>query len=161
MEKLKREDGTYNHCSHCKIHKNCCCDFDDGIDNIVTTIGEKEEIVKRLGGSANKHFKAINKEAYNIISQNSICPFYNKGCTIYDIRPSDCRLFPYDLKEIDGKYYLIQYDLPCGSKHVNENVDEVIQVLCTIITTYTDKKIEERVNKLRYKIIKEIKSLKK
>ena len=36
-------DGTYAHCSSCKIKKNCCCDFDDGIDNIVTTVKEMIE----------------------------------------------------------------------------------------------------------------------
>ena len=153
---LKRKDGTYSHCSNCKTGA-CCQDFDDGIDNVVTTVKEKEEIIKRAGSSAEKHFKAINNEAYNILSVDGVCPFYKNGCTIYDIRPSDCRLFPYDLKEIDGKYYLIQYDLPCGSKHVSEDVDEVIKVLSAIITTYTDKKIEEKVNKIKYKVIKEIK----
>ena len=153
---LDKNKGTYNHCSHCKIKKNCCCDFDDEIDNIVTTINEKEQIIQRLGKHNDKHFVKINDEAFNILSINGVCPFYNKGCTIYDIRPSDCRLFPYDLKEIDGEYYLIQYDLPCGSKNVCEGVDEVINVLKTIIKTYTDKKIEEKVDKLKYIIIKKI-----
>ena len=153
---LDKYEGTYSHCSTCKIKKNCCCDFDDGIDNIVTTINEKEEIVKRLGSSAEVWFKKINDEAYNILNKKGVCPFYNNGCSIYDIRPSDCRLFPYDLKEINTKYYLIKYDLPCGSKYVKEDVDQVVEVLKTIIKTYTDKKIEERVNKLNYTIIKEI-----
>jgi len=154
--KHPKNDGTYSHCSTCKIKKNCCCDFEDGIDNIVTTVREKEEIVKRLGSDAEKHFKKINHEAYNILSIDSVCPFYKNGCTIYDIRPSDCKLFPYDLKEINGKYYLIQYNLPCGSINVHENVDNVVKELCSIIKTYTDKKIEERVNLLPYKVIKEI-----
>ncbi len=153
---LDKYDGTYTHCSDCKIKKNCCCDFDDEIDNIVTTVKEKEQILQRVGKTYEKYFLKINNEAFNILNVKGICPFYNKACTIYDIRPSDCRLFPYDLKEINGKYYLIQYDLPCGSKNVNEDVDEVIDVLKTIITTYTDKKIEERVNNLEYRIIKEI-----
>jgi len=153
---LNKNNGTYNHCSECKIKKNCCCDFDDSIDNIVTTSQEKEEIIKRVGFSAEQYFKRINNEAYNILSINSVCPFYKNECTIYDIRPADCRLFPYDLKEIDGKYYLIQYDLPCGSKNVSENVDEIVEVLKTIITTYTDKKIEEKVNNLQFNVIKEI-----
>lgn len=153
----KRTDGTYNHCSNCKIKKNCCQDFEEGIDNIVTTNQEKQDILERVGPSAEQYFKKINDEAYNILSIKGVCPFYKDRCTIYDIRPSDCRLFPYDLKEIDGKYYLIQYDLPCGSKNVNESVDEVVEVLKTIITTYTDKKIEEKVNKIQYTIIKEIK----
>lgn len=153
---LKKDSGTYEHCSNCKLKKNCCQDFEDGIDNIVTTLQEKEQIINKVGKSYNKYFKKINAEAYNIINKNGVCPFYDDGCTIYDIRPSDCRLFPYDLKEIDGEYYLIKYDLPCGSIEVNESVDEVIDVLKTIITTYTDKKIEEKVNNLKCKIIKKI-----
>lgn len=154
---LSKNDGTYNHCTDCKIKKNCCQDFDEGIDNIVTTNQEKQEIIEKVGISFEKYFKKINDEAYNILNIKGVCPFYKNGCSIYDIRPSDCRLFPYDLKEIDGKYYLIQYDLPCGSKNVNENVEDIIDVLKTIITTYTDKKIEEKVNLFEYKIIKEIK----
>lgn len=154
---MNKKEGTYSHCSVCKIKKNCCCDFDEGIDDIVVTIKEKNEIINRLGNGAEKFFKRINDEAYNILSQGSICPFYDNGCLIYDIRPSDCKLFPYDLKEISDKYYLIKYDLPCGSKKVCENVDSVVEVLKSIITTYTDKKIEEKVNKLPFEIIKEIK----
>lgn len=153
---LDKNEGTYNHCSICKIKKNCCCDFDDSIDNIVTTIYEKEQIIQRLGNSAEVWFSQINEEAFNILSNKGICPFYKNGCTIYDIRPSDCRLFPYDLKEINNQYYLIKYNLPCGSNKVNENVDNVVEVLKTIIKTYTNKKIEEKVNKLNYTIIKKI-----
>lgn len=154
---MKQKEGTYSHCSKCKINKNCCCDFDESIDNIIVTIKEKENITNRLGAASEKFFKPINDKAYNILSQNSICPFYDNGCTIYDIRPNDCKLFPYDLKEINNKYFLILYDLPCGSSKVNENVDNIIKELSLIIKTYTNKKVEEKVNKLPYKIIKEIK----
>ena len=157
MKNSDNKAGTYSHCSQCKIKKNCCCDFDESIDNIVTSINEKETIVSRLGKGSEKYFKKINNEAYNIISIDSICPFYKDKCTIYDTRPNDCKLFPYDLKEINGKYYLILYDLPCGSSSVDENVDKIVKELCLIIKTYTNKKIEEKVNNLPYKIIKEIK----
>lgn len=157
MKHTKQNSGTYSHCSNCKIKKNCCCDFDDEIDNIVTTISEKETIINCLGKEVEKYFQPINDTAYNILNINAVCPFYNNGCTIYDIRPSDCKLFPYDLKEIDGKYFLIKYDLPCGSKSVTENVDPIIKNLLPIIETYTNKKIEERVNNLPYIIVKEIK----
>ena len=152
---FRNSEGTYKHCSNCKMEKNCCCEFDK-IDNIVTTVSEKNQIIKRLGSSAEIIFKQINSEAYNIISNQGICPFYDQGCTIYDIRPSDCRLFPYDLKEIDGKYFLIKYNLACGSKNVNENIDSVVEVLKTIIKTYTDKKRNQKVSQLEYTIIKEI-----
>ena len=38
---MDKKEGTYNHCTACKIKKNCCCDFDDGIDNIIATSEEK------------------------------------------------------------------------------------------------------------------------
>ena len=139
------------------VKKNCCCDFDDGIDNIIATSEEKNILLKRVGKEYEKYFKKINDSAYNILSINSVCPFYKNGCTVYDIRPSDCRLFPFDLKNINGKYYLIKYDLPCGSKLVDEdNLDSIINTLKTIIDTYTDKKLEERVNKLKFDIVREI-----
>ena len=153
---MDNKQGTYGHCSHCKAKINCCCDFDNEIDNIVTTQQEKELIVNKLGKGVEKYFAPINEEAYNILSVKGVCPFYKNKCTIYDIRPSDCKLFPYDLKEINGKYYLIKYDLPCGSKKVNESVNEIIKTLSKIIKTYTNKKIEEKVNHLKYEIIKEI-----
>lgn len=154
---MDKREGTYNHCSSCSIKKNCCCDFDDEIDNIIVTAEEKNALIQRTGQEYEKYFRKINDKAYNILNIDSKCPFYKKGCTVYDIRPSDCRLFPFDLKNIDGKYYLIRYDLPCGSKQVNEdNLDSIINTLKTIIETYTDKKLEERVNRLKFDIIREI-----
>lgn len=47
--------------------------------------------------------------------------------------------------------------MPCGSKLVDEdNLDSIINTLKTIIDTYTDKKLEERVNKLKFDIVREI-----
>ena len=42
---------------------------------------------------------------------SNACHFYKDcKCTIYDVRPIDCRIFPYDIKlEKDGNYYLIYY----------------------------------------------------
>ena len=41
---------------------------------------------------------------------NSCCFYKNNRCTIYDIRPIDCRIFPYDIKlENNGNYYLVYY----------------------------------------------------
>ena len=155
MDTINCANGTYAHCSQCKIEKNCCCDFEE-IDNIVATARERQWIIDRVGDAAKQHFESITETVFNIVAKDAICPFYNNGCVIYDIRPSDCKLFPYDLKEINGKYYLIKYDLPCGSIKVDENVDDIIKDLIPIIDIYVDKKIEEKVNKLKYKIVKEI-----
>ena len=111
----EQKQGTYNHCSKCKA-RTCCCDFDNDIDNVVTTLEEKQLILERVGMENEKYFKKINDKAYNILSVNKICPFFKEGCTIYDVRPSDCRLFPYDIKKIEDKYFLIKYDLPCKGR---------------------------------------------
>lgn len=155
-----KSSGTYNVCSNCKIEKNCCCNF-EAIDNVIVTADEKENIVNKLGEFADLNFKKLSDKAYNIISVDSKCPFYKGKCTIYDIRPSDCRLFPYGILKSGDKYYLIKFDLPCGSKAVNENVDEIIdkiaRKLFTIIDTYSRTDLGEKVSKIPYEIIKEIK----
>lgn len=54
---MDKKEGTYNHCTACKIKKNCCCDFDDGIDNIIATSEEKNILLKGL----EKNTKNISK----------------------------------------------------------------------------------------------------
>ena len=56
---MDKKEGTYNHCTACKIKKNCCCDFDDGIDNIIATAEEKNILLKRVGKDYEKYFKKI------------------------------------------------------------------------------------------------------
>ena len=111
--------GTYKHCSECTANPNCCCDFSDTIDNILVTNAEYESIISKHPEAAS-FFKRFNSEALHLLSQNGVCPFYDSGCSIYPIRPSDCRLFPFDLKLIGEAYYVIRYNLPCGSSKVNE-----------------------------------------
>ena len=57
-------------------------------------------------------------------NNSTACHFYKDcKCTIYDIRPIDCRIFPYDIKlENDGNYYLVYYLTDnCEIKNVNFN----------------------------------------
>ena len=70
MSNFKDKVGTNSHCSKCKIKKNCCCDFNDGIDDIIITTFEKEKIINRVGKSSQKYFKKINDKTYNIINLN-------------------------------------------------------------------------------------------
>lgn len=151
------KDGTYSHCTECKLKHNCCNDFDSSIDNIMVTKNEKDIILDRKGDDYAKYFKSISENAYHLINVEGSCPFYSEeGCSIYDIRPSDCRLFPYDIKNIDNNYYLIKYDLPCGSANVKELPEKCIETLFEIIDIYTSKDNEKLVNNLPYKIIKKI-----
>lgn len=114
--------GTFNLCSNC-VGKSatCCCNPD--VDSPMMLPNEVEEISKKTNLTKEEFSKKIEfskmyndntlKDLYQLKRQNdnNNCIFYkNNQCTIYDIRPIDCRLFPYDIKlEQDGNYYLVYY----------------------------------------------------
>ena len=114
--------GTFNLCSNC-VGKSatCCCNPD--VDSPMLLPKEAETISKnmeiKIEDFANKiDFSKMYKDytlkdLYQMKRQekNNKCYFYkNNQCTIYEIRPIDCRIFPYDIKlENDGNYYLVYY----------------------------------------------------
>ena len=148
--------GTFNYCSQCKEKLNCCVDFED-IDNPIIYIEEKNKIQKSIKCD-DSIFSKITEDCFNINTINGVCPFYKNGCSIYDIRPNDCRLYPYDLKQIDGKIYLIRYKVKClHGNVVDDYIDDVIERIKPYISTYTDKRFEKKVDKFQYEIVKEIK----
>lgn len=156
IEQSRRNmQGTFEYCSKCKEKINCCVDFCD-IDNPIIHQKEKETIQQRTNCS-DEIFSKIDGECYNINTKDGVCPFYKNGCTIYDIRPNDCRLYPYDLKQIDGKMFLIRYKANClKGCVVDDYIDDVVERIKPYISTYTDKRYEQKVNLFDYEIIKEI-----
>lgn len=114
--------GTFNLCSNC-VGKNstCCCDTDVDspmiLPNEVEVISKKMKIEKESFSNRVDLAKINNdyslKDLYQMKrdEKTNSCVFYkNNQCTIYDIRPIDCRIFPYDIKlESDGNYYLVYY----------------------------------------------------
>jgi Fe-S-cluster containining protein len=148
-------DGTFSHCSQCKVAK-CCCDFGEGIDYIMLTASEKQKILEAVGTNFEKYFSKLDDRVYHLVSESPVCPFYDHGCTIYNLRPADCRLFPYDIKNIDNEYWLIKYDLACGSDNVQEIPEDAITTLMQIKDVYTASENEEKVSQLNFKIIKKI-----
>lgn len=114
--------GTFNLCSNC-VGKdvNCCCS--QNVDAPMLLPREVDEISKAKNIKKEEFVSKISfadmygdenlKDLYQLKKQdNSLaCYFYrNNKCTIYDIRPIDCRIFPYDIKlEKDGNYYLVFY----------------------------------------------------
>ena len=114
--------GSFDLCSNC-IGKsaNCCCN--PHVDSPMLLPKEAETISKNMKINIedfankidfSKMYKDYNlKDLYQMKRQekNNKCYFYkNNQCTIYEIRPIDCRIFPYDIKlENDGNYYLVYY----------------------------------------------------
>lgn len=122
--------GTFNLCSGCVGNKaNCCCD--KSVDSPMMLPNEVEAISAALKinkddfsnkiGFSKMYGDIALKDLYQMKrNSNDACFFYkNNQCTIYDIRPIDCRLFPYDIKlEKDGNYYLVYYK--SDNCHINE-----------------------------------------
>lgn len=121
--------GTYQFCTNCHSENKVCCCASDEIDMPVLLGNE----VRQIQSSSIKNKKM--KDFSHNIGQTSIrqmraktydkdgkairaCHFYDVDahrCKIYDTRPTDCRLFPFDIK-LDpntNEYWLGYYDELC------------------------------------------------
>ena len=104
-------------CGNCN-HKNCCT------DSAVPLVFPKELDLIKKNYSYSDYLKTIeiNGESVTAIKkkENSTeCVFWNSstgGCKIYEFRPMDCRLYPFDIQYVDGSYHWIVYSC-------NENSD--------------------------------------
>lgn len=114
-------NGTYEFCTQChNENKKCCCASPD-IDMPVLLKNEAQKIqhmnprkfkMKEFSHNIGRTpIRQVN-EIYDEI-RGDCCHFYNRDknqCTIYDIRPTDCRLFPFDIKlDPDTNEYWIGY----------------------------------------------------
>lgn len=106
--------GTYNFCNGCVGVFDCCCNCNK-IDMPIVLPSEAKRIEsisrKKIDEFANKLTNNLYqmKRADNDEAKGCIF-FVNNKCSIYENRPIDCRLFPFDFKEIDGEYWLIYYN---------------------------------------------------
>lgn len=114
-------NGTYEFCTQChNERKKCCCSSSD-VDMPVLLNNEAQKIQslnprkqrmrdfsRRIG---NTPIRQINVTTSH--SSEPHCHFYNcieNKCRIYDIRPVDCRLFPFDIKlDTNTNEYWIGY----------------------------------------------------
>lgn len=127
--------GTFDICHNCVNTKANCCS-NPAIDSPMLLPNEALEISKLTNKKIEDFAKLINfssmyndnalKNLYQMKRQDNSnsCYFYkNSKCTIYDIRPIDCRIFPYDIKlEKDGNYYLVYYlTNNCEIKNIDFN----------------------------------------
>lgn len=98
-------DKLCNKCSH----TSCC-------NNFVTpflTPNEKEKISKigHTNFSDDYTTHGMNVHALKKKPGTDECIFWKKdiGCGIYENRPFDCKLFPFDIYKINGEYTWIVY----------------------------------------------------
>ena len=155
MDKL----GCFNDCKSCKLSENCCSLFNK-INSPVLNKEELDRIQKNV--SNNEFYESIDSNLFHLKIKSNVCVFYKNGkCSIYNCRPIDCKLYPFDIIKNCSKYYLIIYKLDCIDidKLMKESTD--IDILINLIIPWIDKFTDERnytkMKELDYKVIKEIK----
>lgn len=99
-----------------------------------------------------------------------MCFFVNNKCSIYECRPIDCRLFPFDFKEIDGEYWLVCYNsvnickaLPTNNdeiKNFAHNVRLLLDMLLPYMSECSDPIFSKRLNNQQYVKLFTVKDLK-
>jgi len=113
-------NGTYDFCTECHNEGTVCCCVSEKIDDPLLLPNETKNIVDWLKkeekntkvptpyyfSDSIKHCNAtlqIRKMKHSMNERNTCginCYFYNishKSCKIYEVRPIDCRLFPFDI----------------------------------------------------------------
>lgn len=119
--------GTYSFCNGCIGKRNCCCNSKK-IDMPILLPFEAEEIANQTKKNIDDFAIKLTNNLYQMRrvadDENNGCIFFqNNACTIYKNRPIDCRLFPFDFREIDGEYKVIYYDKICD--FIPSNQDEI------------------------------------
>jgi len=106
-------NDSFAFCSGCSANAiDTCCNSFENIDNPWMTSQEHDLIMKRHSISfATK----VAKNFYTLNTKKGSCIFYKGGCSIYDIRPLDCRLYPFDVAEKKGRIFLTKYKDPCAT----------------------------------------------
>jgi uncharacterized protein len=93
MKKNFWENGLNFTCAQC----GNCCTFEGGA--IYGTESEFKAIAKLVNLSFKDFIKKYTKNEDGFVSlklkENDHCIFYNKGCSIYEKRPGQCKSYPF------------------------------------------------------------------
>ncbi|MBT4049504.1 MAG: hypothetical protein HOB18_08195 [Nitrospina sp.] len=110
-----KDKGTYSFCQKCPSSGNCCSRVkrNGSVDAPVVFDSDMEALSLNSDDySEVKHYG--NYKARAIHTNGDGCYFFQGGkCTVYDRRPIDCRLFPLDIIEKEGRLIWIAYKNLC------------------------------------------------
>ena len=115
---MQEEKFSYKRlCGSCKS-KSCCTDFAEPILfptdlNKLQRIGKLEHDFVGSIVIEDKTIKKIKRK-----NNSNVCVFWNEGkknCSIYENRPFDCRMFPFDIDWVDNEYHWIVYSCNLNS----------------------------------------------
>lgn len=165
--------GTYNFCNSCIGRFDCCCNCNK-IDMPIILPTEIERIQALSRRPKDEFAKKITNNLYQMRrvkdeEENGCIFFINHSCSIYDVRPIDCRLFPFDFKEIEGEYWLIYYNdieickaLPTDKDEIKRyahNIRPLLDMMLPYLSECLDPKFCTRLDKQHYEKLFTIKEL--
>lgn len=106
--------GTYPFCRSCVNNSKCCC-ANKKIDMPILMPHEVDKISVEEGMAKDKFCEKKSNNIYQMKRKNNRCIFFkNNKCSIYEYRPIDCRLFPFDIQFKDGAYRVGYYQNSCA-----------------------------------------------
>lgn len=110
---MLRLKPTFHFCKYCPKTENCCTS--KTVDPPVLTPNDVDNICKKTGLTSNEFCISAERGLSEMKRHNGHCYFYqNEKCTIYRIRPVDCKLFPFDVyKNNKGELLLLCYLSAC------------------------------------------------
>ena len=135
MKRLYNRSYFFDHGIHFECQRcGTCCTGDPGIIHI-----EREEFTRIAEYLTVQVPIFIEKYLYPIKSGHSIrehadgrCCFYENRCTIYPVRPDQCKTFPFWFENLRSqkKWNRISRECPgigCGLLHSKEQILRIIQ----------------------------------
>lgn len=144
MSELWRE------CLNCRDN---CCHWDIA-SNIFITPEESERIGK------------LHPDKIKLFNKISPCPFLSEEgfCIIHDVKPVDCRLFPFDIIKIGDKFFWIVREMDCAILKSEEKLKEYLKdfeenmIPCFMIhmEEYALFRLDELSRKYKFKILREV-----
>lgn len=149
-------NGTYDFCKNCSIQRDLCCCSSDKVDmpvilnNETSQLRDKNDLNIRYNIST--FAKSINNSPIYQMKHKKDkkpdepehCFFYDyqkKKCSVYNYRPIDCRLFPFDIRlnnkkrpgqrqAVDNEYWVGYYPgLCCENLPSKEEMETQIAIL--------------------------------
>jgi Fe-S-cluster containining protein len=102
-----------------------------------------------------------------MINIKSPCAYLTETgmCGCYDIRPFDCRLFPFDLIKEEGKFYWVIWDVDCPiikeerhkfNDYLHEHERMLIPKIKKYLEAFNEWEDAEYKEKFAYEILREL-----
>ena len=111
-------DGTFHFCATCPAASHCCQRIrtTDALEPPFILEREAVAIAAVTGDDLDDFIAPESTEGgLSVKAIDGKCFFYRRGsCSIYELRPLDCRLFPFDIiEEKPGQFVWIVYEDLC------------------------------------------------